>query len=105
MKYVPEWFPGANFQREARTWKINVEKMRHAPFNEVQRQLVWLTFLDAIYRTNTLAQADGRVPECVATSLLDRMAKNAEDRTYMEDVIRSTLGSMYTGTDTFSTHS
>ena len=78
--------------------------MRHAPFNEVQRQLVWFTFLDAIYRTNTLAQADGRAPECVATSLLDRMAKNAEDRAYMEDVIRSTLGSMYTGTDNLSSY-
>lgn len=37
------------------------------------------------------------MPECVATSLLEGMVKKAKDPVYMEDIVRSTLGSLYTG--------
>ena len=40
VKYVPEWFPGATFQREARIWKEYAMKMLYEPFNIVKRQLV-----------------------------------------------------------------
>lgn len=40
MKYLPEWFPGANFQREARLWRASVEKMLHVPFNVVKQRMV-----------------------------------------------------------------
>ena len=40
VKYVPEWFPGAAFQREARIWKEYAMKMLNEPFDIVKRQLV-----------------------------------------------------------------
>lgn len=43
------------------------------------------------------SQNEGRAQECAATSLLERMVKDAKDPEYMEDVIRNTLGSMYAG--------
>ena len=95
---MPEWLPGATFQREARVWKTSVEKMRHVPFNVVKegivRGLLWSEF-DT--RVDDYSQAAGRAPDCVATSLLETMARNTEDYDYMEDIIRSTLGSMYAG--------
>ncbi|KAG5722656.1 O-methylsterigmatocystin oxidoreductase [Termitomyces sp. T112] len=32
LKHVPEWVPGASFQRKAREWKAAVYEMRDAPF-------------------------------------------------------------------------
>ena len=42
-------------------------------------------------------KVDGNAPECAATLLMEHMTKNAEDPAYMEDVIKSALGSAYTG--------
>ncbi|PSS06488.1 hypothetical protein PHLCEN_2v3717 [Hermanssonia centrifuga] len=36
LKYVPEWFPGARFRREAREWRVDAEGMVSAPFNAVK---------------------------------------------------------------------
>lgn len=32
VKYVPEWFPGAGFQRKAREWRFEVDRVVDAPF-------------------------------------------------------------------------
>ncbi len=40
VKYVPEWFPGARFRREAREWRVDAEGMVSAPFNAVKSAVV-----------------------------------------------------------------
>lgn len=40
LKYVPEWLPGAGFQKKAREWKNDTLKMVQAPFSAAKRNLV-----------------------------------------------------------------
>ncbi|KAI0747871.1 cytochrome P450 [Daedaleopsis nitida] len=84
LKYVPEWIPGAGFKKRARLWSVEVEKLRSAPFEEVQRRL-----------------AAGELGDCAAKVLIDRFSKGAENPEYTESIIRSVLGSLYVaGADT-----
>lgn len=81
LRYVPEWVPGARFQKEARIWKKSVMDMLYRPFNVVKERM-----------------ANGNARECATSSLLDSpMYKEAKDRDYIEDIIRAAVGSMYTG--------
>ena len=40
MKHVPEWFPGAGFQKKARLWRKFSEDMKTVPFEVVKQALV-----------------------------------------------------------------
>lgn len=42
VKYVPAWFPGAGFQKEARGWSQSVDKMREEPWKETKKRMVML---------------------------------------------------------------
>lgn len=44
VKHIPEWFPGAHFQTEARIWRPTVFEMLHKPFNYVKSGMVRLPF-------------------------------------------------------------
>ncbi|TFK21463.1 cytochrome P450 [Coprinopsis marcescibilis] len=39
LRYVPEWFPGAGFQKKARIWKGMMEEMRDRPFEDVEAKI------------------------------------------------------------------
>ncbi|OBZ79585.1 O-methylsterigmatocystin oxidoreductase [Grifola frondosa] len=80
LKYIPEWFPGADFQRQARVWRESVNRLFREPFDIVKERM------DA-----------GVVRECAAKSLIEAFGKTAKDPAYTEDIIRSTLGSIYVG--------
>ena len=45
LKYVPEWVPGARFQKTARVLRQLQEEFRNAPYNEAVKNLVslWAT--------------------------------------------------------------
>jgi hypothetical protein len=40
LKYVPEWFPGAGFQKKAKAWKKFALTMVEAPFAAAKRNIV-----------------------------------------------------------------
>lgn len=40
LKYVPDWFPGAGFKRQAKIWSKLREYMRDAPFAAAKRKFV-----------------------------------------------------------------
>src|SRR4051812_34463094 len=40
LKHVPEWVPGAGFQRKAREWKKWARKMVEVPFEAAKRNIV-----------------------------------------------------------------
>ncbi|OCH96215.1 cytochrome P450 [Obba rivulosa] len=80
LQYLPDWFPGAEFKKDAARWRVWVHDLLHKPFDAVAER---------VSRGDSL--------ECVATSLIETFSKNAEDKAYTEKIIRETLGSMYIG--------
>lgn len=40
LKYVPSWFPGANFKRKARQWWEVTHELVEVPFAETKRNMV-----------------------------------------------------------------
>ena len=40
VKYVPEWVPGAGFQRQAREWKALMDQVNDVPYHFVKSQMV-----------------------------------------------------------------
>ncbi|KIP03142.1 hypothetical protein PHLGIDRAFT_26261 [Phlebiopsis gigantea 11061_1 CR5-6] len=50
LKYVPAWFPGAQFKREAREWKKTVDAMANVPYEAIKST----TALDTFFLAMTL---------------------------------------------------
>jgi hypothetical protein len=42
LRHLPTWFPGASFQREARTWKKSVLAMAESPLQYAKKAIVKL---------------------------------------------------------------
>jgi len=40
VKYVPEWFPGASFQKKAREWRVPVRNMLNQPYEAAKEKYV-----------------------------------------------------------------
>ena len=40
VKYVPEWFPGAGFQKLGKKWRVNVLRLKNAPFDFTKDAMV-----------------------------------------------------------------
>jgi cytochrome P450 len=57
MKYIPEWFPGAKFQRTARTMREHANAIRNKPFRASQ-QLVSSGNFDSAFVTEALQELD-----------------------------------------------
>ncbi|EKM54962.1 uncharacterized protein PHACADRAFT_255217 [Phanerochaete carnosa HHB-10118-sp] len=85
MKYIPAWFPGAEFQRKAKVWRKSVHKLLHVPFTLAKN----------------LQDASELPDDCAAKSFLADVIPSSADPTYMEYVVRSALAGAYSaGTDT-----
>ncbi|KAI0784390.1 cytochrome P450 [Abortiporus biennis] len=84
LKYIPAWFPGANFRRQAAIWREQGYDLRNEAYNHM---------LD-------LVKQGKMASDCVGSSVLEAVedSKNPE---YTEYIARCTLGSMYAaGADT-----
>ncbi|KAJ7251337.1 cytochrome P450 [Mycena rebaudengoi] len=79
LKYVPAWFIGAGFKRQAREWKKLTEKMVQLPFKVVKRLV-----------------ADGTAPHSYVSDKLQEMDEN-QDQEHQEKVIQDTAGIMFVG--------
>lgn len=42
LKYIPDWFPGAGFQQDARAMRRSREQLYDVPYNFVQKEMVSL---------------------------------------------------------------
>lgn len=40
VKYVPEWFPGAGFQKTVKEWKTTLDTIQRTPFEFTKAQVV-----------------------------------------------------------------
>ncbi|KAJ7251361.1 cytochrome P450 [Mycena rebaudengoi] len=85
LKYVPAWFIGAGFKRQAREWKKLTDKMVQLPFQAAKRLVT-----------------NGTAPPSYVTDKLRDIDEN-QDQEHQEKVIQDSAGIMYAaGFDTTS---
>lgn len=100
VKYIPWWFPGARFKRQAREWKKSVQGTLDKPYEDYLGRVVrlfWVGFDMCL----TSLQASGDVPDCIATSLLDDLRSNdKESMAFTENDAKEVLATIYAGTST-----
>ncbi|CAA7261120.1 unnamed protein product [Cyclocybe aegerita] len=85
LKYVPDWFPGADFKRKAKEWKELARLMIYPPFDVVKRNIA----------------AGSAPPSFVANAFDEKLRAGYKDAAYQEDVIREVSLSLYAaGSDT-----
>ncbi|KAJ7251374.1 cytochrome P450 [Mycena rebaudengoi] len=77
LKYVPAWFIGAGFKRQAREWKKLTDKMVQLPFQAAKRLVT-----------------NGTAPPSYVSDKLQDIDEN-QDQEHQEKVIQDTAGSMY----------
>ena len=100
VKYVPEWFPGAEFKRYAeegrRMFEVAIdrplgcvrESLKVSPRGHCNRPDSWANNGNKSNRSNF----------SIASSCLDRMGElQGQDQGFEESVIRAVTGSTYTG--------
>ncbi|KAK7687278.1 hypothetical protein QCA50_009783 [Cerrena zonata] len=78
LKYLPTWFPGAEFKRRGKVWKRAVDAMREVPFQ---------------FSKDHMARGD--LKSCAAMSLLESFSAPNKGNDYRETVIKDTLGTIY----------
>ncbi|KAJ7486679.1 cytochrome P450, partial [Mycena latifolia] len=82
LKYLPDFFPGAGFKKQAREWYKVVSAMPEIPYNFVKRSLTDVTAKSSI-ASRVLDEIDGK--------------PDADDQ---EEVLKNILGACYAGADT-----
>ncbi|KAJ7247278.1 cytochrome P450 [Mycena rebaudengoi] len=83
LKYVPDWFPGAGFKRQAKEWKKLTQAAVETPFAEAKRNIATGTATPSF------------------TSYGMQIVEESEDKAYMEMAVKNSAASMYTaGADT-----
>ncbi|KAJ6457811.1 cytochrome P450 [Mycena vitilis] len=84
LKYVPEWFPGAGFKKQARNWAKAVDAMPVVPYGFVKK-----------------ARAAGTAKTSIASRALDEIENSGENLEEQELVLSQVLGVCYSaGADT-----
>ncbi|TFK24129.1 cytochrome P450 [Coprinopsis marcescibilis] len=78
LKHIPEWVPGASFQRKAREWKRKARRMVEVP-----------------YAAAKVRFETGESRPSFVSAALQRMKEDGEDEIHNEDVIKNAAGSMY----------
>ncbi|EGO24642.1 hypothetical protein SERLADRAFT_408541 [Serpula lacrymans var. lacrymans S7.9] len=84
LRYVPEWFPGAGFQKTAKAYRETLNEATERPFKYVKDQM-------ASKLPGILINAAGIAPVSFISSCLDRADLTAED----ESIIKWTGFSLY----------
>lgn len=102
VKHLPAWFPGAQFQRDAKIWSKYLAAMYDEPFRVFKASLVSMLRCNRIMYSRCLiirllSQAKGQGGDSVAASLLDTIDKVTPDPEYGERIIKSALASAYGG--------
>ncbi|KAF8191993.1 cytochrome P450 [Mycena galopus ATCC 62051] len=84
LKYVPKWFPGADFRRKAEEWKKLARAMVDVPYTETKRQV------DC-----------GTAPRSFTSDALHTLRQSEGSIYYGEEEIKASAGTMFAaGTDT-----
>ncbi|KAJ6525732.1 cytochrome P450 [Mycena capillaripes] len=63
LRYIPEWFPGAKFQKEARNCRDVLNRLMREPYEIVQKQMEQGTALTSLVSQNVEGRLDSLEPE------------------------------------------
>lgn len=106
VKYVPDWFPGAGFKRQAKKWRVLAMDMVEKPFEHTKRDMVRVGSLQVKEKLTHFSSMQARgtaAPSFTSLSLQDLAA--GDNNAYQEGLIKSTAGTIYTGIhDTLRRH-
>lgn len=93
LRFIPEWFPGAGFKRQAREWRKDMEAMVEVPYAETKNQMVIPVQLSVFLILND-SQLSGTAPPSFVSTLLEH-----EDKLTAQEVsdIKYTASSLYGG--------
>lgn len=85
LKYLPRWFPGASFMRQANTWRKEAEEVKERPFKYTSESL-----------------ANGLAASSFVSENLTKMSEfGMSEKAAQLEIIRNTAGVAFTaGTDT-----
>ncbi|KAJ7347389.1 cytochrome P450 [Mycena albidolilacea] len=84
LKYVPKWFPGAEFKRKAEEWRKLARAMVDVPYTETKRQMEC-----------------GIAPRSFTSDALHTLRESDDGSYYGEEDIKASAGTMFAaGTDT-----
>ncbi|KAF9061653.1 cytochrome P450 [Rhodocollybia butyracea] len=84
LKYIPEWFPGGNFKKQAREWREYADATPTLPLKYVKDSM-----------------ADGTARSSIASRLISTMEEEGSRTPENELLLRDVLGSIYVaGSDT-----
>ncbi|PPR01466.1 hypothetical protein CVT24_001870 [Panaeolus cyanescens] len=79
MKYIPEWFPGATFQKKAARWRQITQDMTNKPFEYVKEQM-----------------KNGTAIPCISTKMIDQLPdENDPSRAEQEQLAKRTASAAY----------
>jgi len=109
LRYVPSWFPGAAWKRQAHVWNDWTSKMREIPFQQSLKQLVSSSHISrspaAYIRVHfidcnsdrCITQAEGTVTPSLVTNSIHGI-EETQDREHQMTVIKDTAGNFFVGT-------
>jgi hypothetical protein len=99
MKYIPSWFPGAEWKKQAHYWRGINRDVRFKPFNLVKYQMVSATRqYTACSRLTKLSQDEGNAAPSICRTLIEDLPDPASpDRTAKEEIAMDTCAISYIG--------
>jgi hypothetical protein len=98
VKYIPTWFPGAKFKRDAQSAKADVLAQFEGPFNMVKEKMVMHLICHPlnIRLTGILQQSENVVPS-FTSSLIESLSQDGIISSQDGDEIRQLAGMMFSG--------
>ena len=99
VKYVPEWCPGAGFQKIARLARVTVQRARVVPFNDVKARMVCDFQRHNIICSIMVQKAAGTAKPCFVANSLNDLGTSGDWDDFNEDVdaIKRVAGGMFGG--------
>ncbi len=99
VKYLPAWFPGASFHRQAAVERALSVRMRSEPYQDVKERMVRSSCSREHMSAHTcVRQATGGVVSCLATRLLAQDDLPWEGTGLTKDeFVRDCCGDVYSG--------
>ncbi|KAF9462161.1 cytochrome P450 [Collybia nuda] len=84
LRYIPSWFPGAAFKRQAKEWAIPAARLKDSPFDDFKRSF-----------------AAGTAVPCFVSQNLERLKNKISSDSLGEEIIKNCAGIAYlAGSDT-----
>jgi hypothetical protein len=97
LKYIPTWFPFAQFRRDAQIWSLWADEMLNKPFEAAKCQIVGTPWSDQIEGQCTYFLQNAGVE---SPSLMYRAIQELADKPHSSDqetTLRNVAATMYAG--------